>query len=319
MQNPEGDIPVGSDNLSWINVAIALAFILFDIGVSTVLRLGIGLSLLIAALRCIGQLALVATILQKVFETENPWLVALICFVLNFLGTFETVINKSSRRFNYMFPAVLIAMLGSTIPIAMLGTKFAMSVNPFWTPIHFIPIVGMLCGASVSGIVVANTYILREFQENRDKIEIYLAFGATRIEACRPIAIQALKLALTPPINSMSVIGIIAIPGMMTGAILGGSSVQQAAKLQMIIMFMIAASTVLASVFITFAAISVVVDLEHRIRSDLINDKKPAIYRVKDWDVGELSASLSKSFNWRTNKPPRTRESDLEEHGRLLT
>ena len=107
---------------------------------------------------------------------------------------------------------------------------------------------------------------------------------------------------------------------MMTGAILGGSSVHQAAKLQMIIMFMITAATVLASVFITFAAIIMVVDQDHRVRSDRINDKKPVIYRVKDWNVGELSASLSKSFNWRTKKP-RTGggESDLEENERLLT
>ena len=117
-----------------------------------------------------------------------------------------------------------------------------------------------------------------------------------------------------------SVIGIISIPGMMTGAILGGSSVHQAAKLQMIIMFMIAAATVLASVFITFAAVIMVVDQEHRIRSDRIDDKKPVIYRVKDWNVGELSASLSKSFtgNWRTRKP-RPGDGDLDLEERLLT
>jgi Uncharacterised protein family (UPF0014) len=112
---------------------------------------------------------------------------------------------------------------------------------------------------------------------------------------------------------SHSVIGIISIPGMMTGAILGGSSVHQAAKLQMIIMFMITANIVLASVFITFIAIIMVVDQEHRIRSDRIYDRKPVIYRVKDWNVGELSASLSKSFNtgWRTIKP-RTGRGELD-------
>jgi hypothetical protein len=82
----------------------------------------------------------------------------------------------------------------------------------------------MLCGNCVAGIVVAVSYILKEFQyvftlvlvyslfyihainfsrENRDKVEIYLAFGATRLEACRPTAIQALKLALMPTINGM--------------------------------------------------------------------------------------------------------------------
>jgi len=192
-----------------------------------------------------------------------------------------------------------------------------MSATPFWDPPQFIPIVGMLCGNCVAGIVVAVSYILKEFQENRDKVEIYLAFGATRVEACRPIAIQALKLALTPTINNMNVIGIIAIPGTMTGAILGGLSVHQAAKLQMIIMFMITASTVLASVFITFTTIIMVVDQEHRVRCDRIDDKMPTIYRVKDWNVGDLSACMSRTFNWRTRKSD-VGESDLEENERLL-
>ena len=109
----------------------------------------------------------------------------------------------------------------------------------------------------------------------------------------------------------------------MTGAILGGSSVHQAAKLQIIIMFMITANIVLASVFITFITIVMVVDLEHRIRSDRIDDKKPVIYRIKDWNVRELLASLSagRSFNWRTRKlriGGGKSDLDLEENGRLL-
>ena len=109
----------------------------------------------------------------------------------------------------------------------------------------------------------------------------------------------------------------------MTGAILGGSSVDQAAKLQIIIMFMIAAAAVLASVFITFAAIIMVVDQKHRIRTDRIVNKRPVIpYRVKDWNVGELSASLLRLFNWRTRKPRIAHgklDLRLEENGRLLS
>ena len=73
---------MAGSELTWINVVISLAFVLFDIGISTVFRLGIGLSLLIAGLRCVGQLALVATVLHAVFETKNPWLVFLICCTL---------------------------------------------------------------------------------------------------------------------------------------------------------------------------------------------------------------------------------------------
>lgn len=79
---------MANNELTWINVGISFAFILLNIGVSSVLRLGIGLSILIAAFRCAGQLALVASILHEVFETRNPWLVALICcafFLLSFV------------------------------------------------------------------------------------------------------------------------------------------------------------------------------------------------------------------------------------------
>lgn len=120
---------------------------------------------------------------------------------------------------------------------------------------------------------------------------MYLAFGASRSEACKPILVDALRIALTPTINQMrsvlsltplnhvltihsfSVLGIISIPGMMTGAILGGSSVERAAKLQMIIMFFLSASTALASICSAGYTISVVVDREHRIRQDRIYSK----------------------------------------------
>ena len=112
-------------------------------------------------------------------------------------------------------------MLVSTIPVSIIGTQYAMSVSPFWTPAQYIPIVGMLCGSTISGIVVAVSHVLKELEqvfysieimipdsltlnsENGDKVEMYLSFGASRMEACRPIAQEALRLALTPTINQM--------------------------------------------------------------------------------------------------------------------
>jgi len=90
------------------------------------------------------------------------------------------------------------------------------------------------------------------------------------------------------------VLGIIAIPGMMTGAILGGSSVQQAARLQMIIVFMISASTTLASIFTTFSAIVMTVDSQHIIRTDRIDEKKHGIWRAKDRGAENTKRGLVK-------------------------
>jgi hypothetical protein len=140
------------------------------------------------------------------------------------------------------------------------------------------------------------------YSENRDKTETLLAFGASRFEACRPLAVDALRLALMPIVNQMryagtfalelvppllivslvelSVIGIISIPGMMTGAILGGANVEQAARLQMIIMFMISASSGLSCIAATLFTLYECVDSEHRIRGDRIYTRPHALHRL---------------------------------------
>ncbi|KII94200.1 hypothetical protein PLICRDRAFT_36435 [Plicaturopsis crispa FD-325 SS-3] len=290
------DSAPANTHLSWANVGLAFSFILFNAIVSGSFGLGVGGSLLTAAVRCVLQLAVMGTLLQKVFETDNPWAVAGIAGLLNVLGTTEAVVNKSKRRYSYMFPSVLFGMMGSTIPVSIIGTRFAISVDPFWKPEQYIPIVGMLCGSTVSGVVVSVTYVLKELQENRDKVEMYLAFGASRFEACKPIATSALTLALTPTINQMSVIGIISIPGMMTGAILGGSSVEQAAKLQMVIMFMISASTALASIATTALTLAVVVDSDHRVRGDRVDGSVHPVYRARNFVIGKAVEGVKWAF-----------------------
>ncbi|CUA70582.1 UPF0014 membrane protein [Rhizoctonia solani] len=269
-------------HLNWFNVGIGFCFVAADAVVSYGLGLGVGTSLVSAAIRCTVQLSIMALILQSVFEASSPWAVAGISCLLLVLGSFETVANKSKYRFSGMFPSTFVAMAISTIPVSIIGTRFAMSETEFWAAEKYIPILGMLCGSTISGIVVATTSVLKELHENRDKVETYLAFGASRYEACKPIATSALRLALTPTINQMSVIGLISIPGMMTGAILGGASVDQAAKLQMVIMFMINACTTLASIVGMFSALYRAVDDCARIRSDRIFSEKFILWRARD-------------------------------------
>ena len=95
-----------------------------------------------------------------------------------------------------------------------------------------------------------------------------------------------------------SVLGIIAIPGMMTGAILGGAPVQQAARLQMVIMFMIAASSALAAILVTVAALAIVVDSEHRIRVGRVDPRKHWVWRAREratsWCVGKAKWGLER-------------------------
>jgi len=283
MSNPAIDSPLhGAPQLSWTNVGLALSFVLVDAGISAYFRLGIESSLVVAATRCMFQLTIAAMCLQKVFEARNVWSVAGIVLLLNLLSTFEAVVNKAKRRHHYMFLSTLVGMICSSIPLSIIGTRYAMAVDPFWEPAQYVPIVGMLCGSTVSSIIVSTGYVLKEISENRDKVEMHLAFGASRMEATQPIAVEALKLTLTPVISQMSVLGLISISGMMTGAILGGASVQQAARLQMIIMFMISASTTLGSIIVTLSALNVVIDSEHRVRVDRIESSLHSVWQARN-------------------------------------
>lgn len=299
---PQGDVPKTA-HLTWVNVGIGLLFLLLDASLSVFFQLGLEASLLIAAARCILQLSVMGLVLQKVFETNNPWAVAGISCLLILLGTVEVVMNKSKRRFSGMFPSVLLSMTTSAIPVSILGTRFAMGYDPFWEPAAYIPVLGMLCGNTISAIVVSTTSVLRDVKENRDKVEMYLAFGGSRFEACKPMATEALRLALTPTLNQMSVIGLISIPGMMTGAILGGSSVQQAARLQMVIMFLISAATAMAAIMATLLACTVVVDSEQRIREEKISDGRFKLWVKRDQLSGALVGALTRlRWPWRANQ-----------------
>lgn len=281
-------------HLTWTHVGIGLLFLLLDASLSVFFQLGLSASIITAALRCIVQLSVMGLVLQKVFESDNPWAVAGITCLLILLGTTETVFNKSKRRFSHMFPIVLLSMTSSAIPVSILGTRFAMGYDPFWAPAAYIPVLGMLCGNTISAIVVSTTSVLRDVKDNRDKVEMYLAFGGSRMEACKPIVTEALRLALTPTLNQMSVIGLISIPGMMTGAILGGSSVEQAAKLQMVIMFLISAATALAAIMATALACTIVIDNEQRIREERITDSRVALGILRDRISGAVAGGLKR-------------------------
>ena len=95
-----------STHLTWGNVGLAFSFILLDGVLSTTFGLGVGSSLLTAAVRCVVQLSVVALILQKVFETNNPWAVAGMACLLNLMGTAETGMQISVRTTRAFSPSV---------------------------------------------------------------------------------------------------------------------------------------------------------------------------------------------------------------------
>jgi ABC-type iron transport system FetAB ATPase subunit len=110
----------------------------------------------------------------------------------------------------------------------------------------------MLLGNSINGISISIDAITTSLVEDKPEIELFLSFGATKYEAISRIFSFAVQKGAMPVLNMMRLVGIVSIPGMMTGQLLGGSSVMVAARYQMMILFLIAIctlSTILASSF----------------------------------------------------------------------
>jgi len=202
--------------VTWWNVLVGLSILLLDVAISYRLNLGIAKDLLIAASRCIVQLALLGLILESVFAAQNVFAVVGMSLAMLLLGANEVTFSRSKKRSDGLFTSTLVSLVVSVAPITIIGSRFAIRGEPFWSPQSFIPILamperdpssssGMITGNAISGTAVSANFITKEVTENKDKIETYLAFGATRMEACLPLARDALKLSLLPTVNQMSV------------------------------------------------------------------------------------------------------------------
>ncbi|KAK3815148.1 MAG: hypothetical protein J3Q66DRAFT_402107 [Benniella sp.] len=263
--------------LQWYHVAIASLLIITNGILSILLGLGLEKRLFISATRCIVQLTIMGLVLQNIFDANSPVLVILMALVLTTLGAYEAVFNVSKRRHIYMFPSVLVSMATSCLIIGTFGTRLAMGVDPLHSPKEFIPALGMLLGNTMTAISLGLDQCLSQLTENRERVELYLSMGATRWEACRPIAVEAMRRAMLPTINQMSIIGLISIPGMMTGQLIAGASVMNAAKSQQIIMFLISGAAAFGTLSSVMICLRVCFDSSDRLRPERIIKSKSVV------------------------------------------
>lgn len=140
----------------------------------------------------------------------------------------------------------------------MAGTGFTLfivivviiNVEPWYTPQYIIPIMGMILGNSMNGVALAAERLSSEIRGKRALIEARLSLGATSRDAVSDIVASAVRAAMIPTINSLMTVGIVSLPGMMTGQILSGTDPIIAVKYQIVVMYMIAASVMISSVLI---------------------------------------------------------------------
>lgn len=212
------------------------------------LQLGIEGRLLIAALRATVQLLLLGLVLFSLFHTQSGWLITLVATIMLAVAGYE-VWSRQTRRLRgwWGYGTGFLSMLLSSVTIALLSVSILLQPTPWYHPQYLIPLLGMLLGNTMTGIAVAMDTLSRETWNRRGEIEARLMLGSSAAEAIAEIRRAGLRAGLIPIINSMTTAGVVSLPGMMTGQILAGGDPMEAAKYQLMIMFLIAAGTAIGA------------------------------------------------------------------------
>ena len=234
-------------DLSAGQVALAALLILVNGAVSLILRLGMERRLLVAAGRTILQLALIGLVLGRVFALRRWELVVALMTVMVVIAGW-TAVRRTDRRYPGIWINSLISMWASSWLITAVALFGIVRVEPWYEPQYAIPLLGMILGNTLNGISLGLDRLTEELRVRREPLEALLALGATRWEAAQDSIRRAVRTGMIPILNSMMIVGLVSIPGMMTGQLLAGVDPADAVEYQIVIMFLIASGTALGTV-----------------------------------------------------------------------
>jgi putative ABC transport system permease protein len=230
---------------NWDLVAAA-SLILVNGAVSLLLKLRLERRLFIAAVRTVVQLLLIGLALEWVFR-HGHWLTVTLLMVIMSLIAGVAAVNRTERRYPGIWFNSVVAVMASGWIVTLIALVGIIRPENWYRPQYAIPLMGMILGNALNGISLGLDRLGAELTARRDHVELRLTLGATRWEAARDAVQQAVRTGMIPMINSMMVVGLVSLPGMMTGQLLAGASPVGAVKYQIVIMFLIASATALGT------------------------------------------------------------------------
>jgi len=244
-----------------------------NIGLSIIIRLGMGKQWIIASLRMTGQLLLVGFLLDWVFALNNPvWILGVALFMTTIASI--TAVGRTSKRFTEIYVSSFVSVLGTAFFIMFFALKGILLIDPWYSPQYLFPLLGMVLGNTINGISLGLDRFMDSLSVRRKEVEMLLSLGATSWEAANELVRDALRTSLIPTINSMLVMGIVSLPGMMTGQILAGVSPGEAVRYQIIVVFIIAAAAALGSTAVIILAFRALFSPGHHLLIDRLRNVK---------------------------------------------
>ena len=233
-----------------IDFAFALALIGIAVGLSSWQRLGLEGQLATAAVRSLLQLVGIGYILAFVFALDNLWAVLAVIAIMLTVAAIVTR-NRISQKLSRLFLIAWGAIFASSALTLSYAILLVIQPPTWYEPQYLIPLAGMVIGNTVNGATIAGERLVSTIDRSRTEIETHLSLGATPQQAVASYRKAAIRAGLIPNLNQMAIVGMVTLPGMLTGQLLSGVDPLNAVYYQILILFMQALANLLATSLVT--------------------------------------------------------------------
>ncbi|MDW7672293.1 MAG: iron export ABC transporter permease subunit FetB [Bacillota bacterium] len=239
--------------LPFSQLLAAYAFVLLLILLVKVKGIPREREIMLASIRMTLQLMLTGYVLVFIFDNPHPALTLLAIFTMQTFAVFNIYQRVKSPLSPAMKRIIAFALVSGTGVSLLFFILVVIRLTPWYHPQYFIPLGGMIIGNSMTGIALGASKLVDGIHQQRHQIEGALMLGATPAMAVKSLANTAFDTAILPTLNSMLGMGIVFLPGMMTGQILSGVSPVTAIQYQIAIMLGITGSVTLTVFLMIYA------------------------------------------------------------------
>lgn len=245
------------------NTALGLTALLLVIPIIISYKEGLHIikDLIVATLRAVVQLIILGFLPHYIFKINDKWLLVLCVFVIIVNASWNTI-SRSSPVMHHVFLISFVAIfVGTALPLV--GTIATGAIQ--FTANEVIPIGGMLANNGLIAINLAYQNLDRAFVQDGTNIESKLSLAATTKLASKGAIRESIRLAIVPTIDSVKTYGLVSIPGMMTGLIIGGVPPLQAIKFQLLVVFIHTTATIMSALIATYLSYGQFFNARHQL------------------------------------------------------
>lgn len=232
----------GSNTISITSLLISSSLVLVTLFFSYWQKLKLEKEVIIGVVRAVVQLVIVGYILEYIFGFKNPVFTTLLLLFMIFNAAYNAAKRGKAVKKGLMISFLSITV-GTIVTLAILVSSRTIQYEPY----QIIPVGGMIIGNAMVALGLCYKQMTSDFKNKREEVETKLSLGADILPSSIEIIRDSIKTGMLPTIDSAKTLGIVTLPGMMTGLILAGASPMEAVKYQIMVTFMLLSTTSISS------------------------------------------------------------------------